>query len=438
MGTENSESTTQPEEQSVSANILDLLIPPPSVRQQTEKIFICAVCKYVFLKINYCASYLFYTHHGRVNYSFRSRKHLNILEIILHCYKFLNRDMTIKNPICIIRVDGHSDLGFGHLSRTKTIAKSLEKANLKCIFSVTEKTMNSSANALISGFETIALRNNETLSSKLKKNKLAAPTVLLVDHYGDGREELSNSYFSQTLKVLIDDKSFNNKFCDILINPNGIPNVPNKIAEGCLFGPKYMPVSEKIVSLAGAWSANNPVPRKPICLISLGATDPNATTIQILDSLSTIEVSKRFEFKILLSNASKTFGQTRDFICTLQTALNLELISDRTELSDLCLKAHCCIGASGVSAWERAVIGLPSALVVTADNQNLIKDYLAKRKAIFAIEKLKRKQLNLSLEKFLKLALLNAPEFLALSNISKTILDGKGALRISKAITKHI
>ena len=32
-----------------------------------------------------------------------------------------------------------------------------------------------------------------------------------------------------------------------------------------------------------------------IICYGLGATDPNATTIQILHSLSTIEVSKRFE-----------------------------------------------------------------------------------------------------------------------------------------------
>ena len=350
----------------------------------------------------------------------------------------MNLEITNYNPICIIRVDGHSEVGFGHLSRTKTIAESLKNEGIRCVFAITEKTINSSANAIISGFETIALRVNETLASKLTKNRMPAPTVLLVDHYGDGREELLNSYFSHTLRVLIDDTSFHNEFCDLFINPNAFPNTSHEIADRSLFGPKYMPVSEKIASLAGTWKANHTFSKPPICLISLGATDPKAMSIKILNSLSKIEVSRKFEFKILLSNASKTLGQTRDFINTLQPSLNLKLISNKIDLSQLYLQAHCCIGASGVSAWERAIVGLPCALVLTAGNQKIIKDYLTEQKAVFPIEKLNGKQLNLKLERFLELAFSNTPEFLAISNKSKKLLDGEGSRRISNAIATRI
>ncbi|MAI13606.1 MAG: hypothetical protein CMM15_06275 [Rhodospirillaceae bacterium] len=350
----------------------------------------------------------------------------------------MNLDITNNNPICIIRVDGHSDVGFGHLSRTKTIAESLENEDIRCIFAITEKTISSSANAIISKFETIALSGNETLASKLTKNRTPAPAVLLIDHYGDGRKELLDSYFSDTLRVLIDDTSFHNKFCDLFINPNGFPNTSHEVAGCSLFGPKYMPVSENIASLAGTWRANHTLSKPPICLISLGATDPNAISIEILNSLSKIEVSRKFEFKILLSNASKTLAHTRDFMSTLQSRLNLKLISNKVDLSQLYVQAHCCIGASGVSAWERAIVGLPCALVLTASNQKLIKDYLTEQKAVFPIEKLNSKQLNLKLERFLELAFLNAPEFLAISNKSKKLLDGKGARRISNSIVARI
>ena len=208
----------------------------------------------------------------------------------------MNLDITNNDPICIIRVDGHSEVGFGHLSRTRTIAESLQNENIRCVFAITEKTISSSANAIISGFETIALRGNETLASKLTKNRIPAPAVLLIDHYGDGRKELLDSYFSDTLRVLIDDTSFHNKFCDLFINPNGFPNTSHKIADCSLFGPKYMPVSENIATLAGTWRANHTLSKPPICLVSLD-NGSNAVSIEILNSLSKIEVSRKFEFK---------------------------------------------------------------------------------------------------------------------------------------------
>ena len=46
----------------------------------------------------------------------------------------------------------------------------------------------------------------------------------------------------------------------------------------------------------------------------------------------------------------------------------------------------------------------PCALVLTASNQKIIKDYLTEQKAVFPIEKLHSKQLNLKLERFFRIS----------------------------------
>ncbi|WP_372825387.1 glycosyltransferase, partial [Polaromonas sp.] len=63
--------------------------------------------------------------------------------------------------------------------------------------------------------------------------------------------------------------------------------------------------------------------------------------------------------------------RNQGYLCHVQTS----------EIANLMDAADLAIGAGGASSWERCIVGLPTVIVVTAENQALIATELAERGA---------------------------------------------------------
>ena len=97
-------------------------------------------------------------------------------------------------------------------------------------------------------------------------------------------------------------------------------------------------------------------------LVSCGATDPQNITETVLEALADLPRGISI-IAVSSSRAPHLNALARRF------GSNVTFEVDVTNMADLITGADIAIGSPGVSAYERAVLGLPSILIPWAENQ---------------------------------------------------------------------
>ena len=109
------------------------------------------------------------------------------------------------------------------------------------------------------------------------------------------------------------------------------------------------------------------------------------------------------------------------------------LLTDVPDMAELMTSADLAIGASGSTAYERAVVGLPSILVTIADNQRGIARQMTEGGAALDGGTLDR-GLVARLRALVESLLSDPGLRRRLAQAASALVDGRGALRIALAI----
>jgi UDP-2,4-diacetamido-2,4,6-trideoxy-beta-L-altropyranose hydrolase len=108
---------------------------------------------------------------------------------------------------------------------------------------------------------------------------------------------------------------------------------------------------------------------------------------------------------------------------------------DPNNMCQLMTEADLAIGAAGSTSWERCCVGLPTILLVLADNQRFVARSLARAGAVKLLENTD----NLELRLTAALRELSQSEALRLSLVrtSAQVTDGLGAKRLAERVTRQ-
>lgn len=164
-------------------------------------------------------------------------------------------------------------------------------------------------------------------------------------------------------------------------------------------------------------------------LISLGGADPQQATVTVLRALSGCPLPAEATITVVLG----ALAATREAVTALLPTLpcSTRLLVDVADMAGLLAEADLAIGAAGGSAWERCCLGLPTLLLVLADNQRPGTQALAAAGAALALGALA------DLPATLPQALMQLAEpgrLQALSAAAAAITDGQGAGRVADAL----
>ena len=98
------------------------------------------------------------------------------------------------------------------------------------------------------------------------------------------------------------------------------------------------------------------------------------------------------------------------------------------------INADLAIGAGGSTTWERCCLGLPSIIVVNADNQKLSSDNMSLLGAayVFYPNKTLKTQIKNAIIRLQK----NVNIYKKMSNQALSVCDGNGAKRLSEIISE--
>tara|TARA_R100000306_G_scaffold57640_1_gene55833 strand:- start:620 stop:1735 length:1116 start_codon:yes stop_codon:yes gene_type:complete len=356
------------------------------------------------------------------------------------------------------RVDASTLIGSGHVMRCLTLADALAEAGARCCFIMRqqqgslEKAVSGRGHQVLilsSGGKERSASHSENepphadwlvvgweadASDTLQAMKGIELDWLVVDHYALERRWESQVGVRAKRLMAIDDLADRKHQCDLLLDQNlgREPHDYDGLVPGHakrLIGSDYALLRPEFAR-ARALSVEARQTREPgNILVSMGGVDAANVTCNVLRVLDTIEVVSAYRVTVVLGAACPHIDEVTEQAESMRLATRV--VVNANNMAELMSQADLAIGAAGGSAWERCCLGLPSLLVVMADNQRP------------GAEALKHAGASLSLgwpgalEETLPRAMrevLAAGRLLEMSQNAAAICDGLGVQRVADAL----
>jgi UDP-2,4-diacetamido-2,4,6-trideoxy-beta-L-altropyranose hydrolase len=259
----------------------------------------------------------------------------------------------------------------------------------------------------------------------------------IVDHYGlDARYEAVVRPHVRKVMV-IDDLANRPHRCDLLLDQNLYGKAEQryaKLVEADTFlrlGPRYALLKPEF---AAARSEVNHSDEVMNLLISFGGADHTGETMKTLQALRQLKEQWPGELraKVLMGKINAQADRIRALCEELD---NVQCLDHAENMAELMQEADLAIGSGGTTTWERCCLGLPSLVIMTADNQVELSEYAAKRGLIALLGHSADVNSDHILDTVLEI-MRNSELRSAMSVRGRDLVDGLGAERMVKELLK--
>jgi UDP-2,4-diacetamido-2,4,6-trideoxy-beta-L-altropyranose hydrolase len=354
----------------------------------------------------------------------------------------------------VIRVDSAHAIGNGHVMRTLTLADSLSRLGNKCIFICRDHRGNLIEYIRSCGYITYELNMEpesvlmdsgtpkwlggtqvQDAESTLKLISHLRPDWIVVDHYAiDASWETLVQRVSKKMMV-IDDLADRPHSCDLLLdqtygrNQEDYRPITNSNCH-LLCGSKYALLRSEFARLRSysLERRKNPLVRK--VLISLGGVDEKNKTCEILRALGGQPLKQRLEITVVMGSNALWINQVKEQVREMGGATTV--LCGVKNMAQLMAECDLAIGAPGTTAWERCCLGLPTIIMILADNQVEIAHTLEKSGAAIIISP--SSNLKPLLLDVLSQLSFNIDQLKQMSLSAANIVDGMGTSRVIQAM----
>lgn len=264
--------------------------------------------------------------------------------------------------------DAGPAIGGGHVMRSLTLARALEARGAECAF-----RSHPDGDAVLDVFARDLFRVEDD----------AGFDALVFDHYAlSAPDHLAVAKGRPVL--VIDDLADRPLGADMVLDSGmsrRAADYRGLVPDGCslLLGPAHAPMRPDFVALRAESLARRaeggPVRR---ILVSLGLTDVGGFTLPVARRLSGTA-----PLDVVVGSGAPSLDSLRA-LADADPSVTLHV--DTRDMARLTAQADIAIGGGGSSSWERCVLGLPTLLLVLADNQTEAAVALAEAGAVIALD----------------------------------------------------
>lgn len=253
------------------------------------------------------------------------------------------------------------------------------------------------------------------------------PHWLVVDHYAiDERWEAALQAHYRQLMV-IDDLADRNHRCDLLLDQN-LGREPRDyhglVPEQCvlLTGTRYALLRPEFAAMRAASLERRNRSKLRRVLVTMGGVDQHNATGQVLAALNGCRLPADCEIRVVMGMTAPWLDAVREQARSMRWPT--DVLVNVANMAELMAGSDLAIGAAGSTSWERCCLGLPTLLVVLADNQ---KDAAIRLESAGATKSLRLDaSLQATMSGFVD-SLMQSPEGLrAMSMRCHEITDGNG------------
>lgn len=356
----------------------------------------------------------------------------------------------------VFRTDASVNIGTGHVMRCLTLADALREQGATCTFIcrphaahlldlITHRghravalpaiTADASPTQAISGpCHAHWLGTDWATDAADTRKALGNEPVdwLVVDHYAlDVRWEQALRPACKRLMV-IDDLADRLHDCDLLLDQN-----LGRTAEdySCLapanatslIGPQYALLRPEFVQLRAESLARRTQPKLKRLLIALGGVDKDNATGQVLDALISCPLPEGLDITVVMGPHAPWLQHVQ--AQALQMPWATQVLAGVSNMAQLMADSDMAIGAAGGTAWERCCLGLPSLILVLANNQQagaIALQSLGAGLAVNGVEEIKNLLRSILARGAMNSLLLDS------ADVAKHVTDGLGAIKVTQ------
>ena len=329
----------------------------------------------------------------------------------------------MTGPRILFVADAGPQVGGGHVMRSLTLAQAAEAQGARYAF------VGGPAMAeLLDAFSPDSTRVvTDDVAAAVGREAFDA---IVFDHYGLAEPDHRGMAGGKPVLV-IDDLADRPLGADLVVDSGPERQAADYVGKApeaarLLLGPGFAPVRPEFAALRGpalAWRGE-PVQR---ILVAMGLTDVGGITGRVVERLRSRVGDIGLDI-VLGASAPSTPGLEK--IARRDPRLMLHV--DTPHMARLTAEADLGVGAAGSSTWERCTLGLPSLMVVVADNQRGAARAMAERGAALVADAT-APTFEADFDRALMRLLRDAEARRQLAAASAEICDGLGAGRTAEA-----
>ncbi|NHA15464.1 UDP-2,4-diacetamido-2,4,6-trideoxy-beta-L-altropyranose hydrolase [Thioalkalivibrio sp. XN279] len=276
-------------------------------------------------------------------------------------------------PRIVFRADASLEIGTGHVMRCLALAEALRERGAACEFACRELPGHRIEEIQRRGFpvhvgDTFQLGGQ----SEGQAGDGAPADWLVVDHYGlDARWERQQRPAARSIMV-IDDLADRPHDCELMLDQT-LGRAPGDydrlVPDGCelLCGPEFALLRPEFAELRPRSLARRAGGGLARILVTMGGIDKDNATGLVLEALDAGGLPPNVAVTVVMGSRAPSLSQVR--VQATRLPFPVEIAVDVNDMAERMAASDFAIGAAGSTSWERCCMGLPSALVVLADNQ---------------------------------------------------------------------
>lgn len=339
----------------------------------------------------------------------------------------------------LFRTDASLKLGLGHVIRCLSIAKFLRASGANCYFTCIQLPGNCIDLIASSGFKVLEAANPANWSEEedaqltIKLLKSTKFEWVIVDHYwlGVSWEHSIKEHVDQLM--VVDDLKGRVHDCDLFLDQNldrsrhdyQFINPDTRV----LLGPKYALLDRQYLE---ARAVKTKTPRKSgrNIIISLGGSDPNNLTGNLLEQMSFLNLPEESKIFVVLGKNYQHSNEIKKL--SGEFSVDIKCFFNTAHMSQLLLMSDIAVGCAGSSSWERCCLGVPTIMLIDSQNQAAIARSLQSR-GVGEISELE--SISSTLENLL--APCSSRKLQMMGKRALEITDGKGAIRVVDVLKRR-
>ena len=364
--------------------------------------------------------------------------------------------MIAKEYKIVFRCDASIQIGSGHVMRCLTLADELSRQGAECVFVCRRHHGNLIEEIQQQRYKVYALPLENDLYIETNKKtalshadwlastqyrdaelslsivKALQPDWLIVDHYSlDEIWEKGLQPYCKKIMV-IDDLADRKHHCDVLLDQNFGRNPQDYAAhinEDCelLCGSKYALLRPEFAAWRGYSLERRQHNKLASILINLGGVDKDNITTKILKVLQTKSLPDHCSITIVMGSTSPWIEVVKQQAAIMQWRTIVKV--GVNNMAEIMANSNLAIGAAGSTSWERCCLGLPTIMLVLADNQQVIASALEAVGAALTFDITMLEAEPLALGQCIASVV---PKMREMGRVASGVTDGLGALRLSR------
>ena len=272
----------------------------------------------------------------------------------------------------LIRADANTQMGIGHVMRCLALAQGWKARGGQATFITACESDGLRHRLSNEGFQVIAVEKPypDLADWKITSQALAAHSdawVVLDGYHFVPTYQRQIKEAGHRLLVIDDMAHLDHYYADVVLNQN---INAERLRYSCepntrlLLGTRYVLLRSEFLAWRG-WQRQIPKVARKV-LITLGGGDPHNQNMKVIRALQQGGVDE-LEAVVVVGASNPHFRELQSAIRNSQFAIRL--VQNVTNMPELMAWADMAVSAGGSTCWELAFMGLPTVVLVLAENQ---------------------------------------------------------------------